>query len=117
MTITMTAAQQMPARRTGMTEAAAEFIRERDQMISREIDRICHDRAMTAMTGHGKQAEELAMTRVNPFQYHYEISRSAWVVTLDGHEIAAFMTQEEAAAYCAHENAEQKSQTIGGDQQ
>lgn len=106
MTITMTAA---------MTEAAAEFIRERDRMISREIDRIRHDRAMTAMTGHGNQAEELAMT--HPFQYHYEISRSAWVVTLDGHEIAAFMTPEEAAAYCAHENAEQKSQTIGGDQQ
>lgn len=107
MTITMTAA---------MTEAAAEFIRERDQMISREIDRICHDSAMTAMTGHGKQRED-AMTRIHPFQYHYEISRSAWVVTLDGHEIAAFMTQEEAAAYCAQENAEQKSQTIGGDQQ
>lgn len=96
-----------------MTANCAEFIRERDRMLAREIDRLCHDRAMTAMTGHGKQAEELAMT--HPFQYHYEIRRSVWVVTLDGHEIAAFMTPEEAAAYCAQENAEQKSQTIGGD--
>lgn len=99
-----------------MTYTCAEFIRERDRMLAREIDRLCshdcHDQvAMTAMT----EAEELAMT--HPFQYHYEITRSAWVVTLDGHEIAAFMTEEEAAAYCAQENAEQKSQTIGGDAQ
>lgn len=46
------------------------------------------------------------------FQYHYEIGRCAWVVTLDGHEIASFMTEEEAEAYCRQENQEARTQTV-----
>lgn len=46
------------------------------------------------------------------WQYHFEIERCAWIVTLDGYEIVSFMTEAEAAAYCEHENHEAKYQTI-----
>lgn len=49
-----------------------------------------------------------------PYQYHYEIERSAWVVTVDGQVIKEFMIEGtpdgdplvEAAAYCAQQNGQ-----------
>lgn len=101
MTIAMTPA---------MTEACREFIRGRDRMLARQISAMTGV-AMTAMTTPAMTAEG---STTMPFQYHYEIKRSAWVCTLDGHEIASFMTEEEAAAYCAYENGQQQHQTVGG---
>lgn len=99
MTIAMTPA---------MTEACRRFIRARDRMLARQIS------AMTAMTQPAMTAMTAERSIPMPFQYHFEISRSAWICTLDGHEIESFMTEEEAAAYCAYENGQQKNQTVGG---
>lgn len=39
-----------------------------------------------------------------PYEYHYDIAISAWMVTLDGRDVKRFMSEDEAAIYCHQMN-------------
>ena len=48
------------------------------------------------------------------FEYHYDINRSAWIVTLDREqEIARFMTEVEADEFCYLNNNSQFTDANG----
>jgi hypothetical protein len=50
-----------------------------------------------------------------PFAYYYNIAASAWIVTLHGVEVDRFMNEDEARAYCEHENDAMRSGGVDDD--